>query len=146
MIHASAQKYITQIARQSSRVLRVTLDRYRSKMPIHILSNYAPHNGHSEADRIQHWGEVKEIHNQTCKRHMIIWRADANGQLGRDKGGENEKSPNENTAHNKIGPYKREKTEKGTRNIPCENMTNTTDDTGGNLEGAAKERQDACKI
>ena len=72
MINASAHQYITQIARQRSRVLRVTLDRYKSEMPIHILSTYAPHNGRAEAERRQHWGEVNEILNRTCKRHMII--------------------------------------------------------------------------
>ena len=55
-------------------------------MPIQILTTYAPHNGKTEEDRMQHWGEVKEILNKTCKRHMIIWRADANGQIGRDEG------------------------------------------------------------
>ena len=37
MIHESIQQYITQVTRQSRRVLRVTLDRYKSKMPIQII-------------------------------------------------------------------------------------------------------------
>ena len=85
MIHGSIQQYITQVTRQSSRVMRVTLDRYKSEMPLQILSTYAPHNGHAEAERKQHWGEVKEILDKTCKSHMIIWRADANGLLGSGK-------------------------------------------------------------
>ena len=85
MIRESAQKYITKITRQSSRVIKETLDRQHSNMPIQIISTYAPHNGHAEEDRTQHWKEVKGILNKTCKRHMIIWCADANGQLGRDK-------------------------------------------------------------
>ena len=85
MIHGSVQQYVTQIARRSIRVLRVTLDRYKSKMPIQILSTYEPHNGHAEAERRQQWQEAKEIPNKTCKRHMIIWCTDANGQPDRDK-------------------------------------------------------------
>ena len=48
MIHESLRQNITQIMRQSSRALRVTLDRAKSKMPINIISTYAPHNGHTE--------------------------------------------------------------------------------------------------
>ena len=53
-------------------------------MSIQIISTYAPHNGHVEAERRQHCEEVKEILHKTCKRHMIIWCRDANGQLGRE--------------------------------------------------------------
>ena len=97
MLHGRTQQYITQITRKSSRVLRVTLDRRESKMPIHILATYAPQNGQAEAGRRHHWEAVKEILNKTCERQMLIWCADANGQLGSDKEEENEKSPNENT-------------------------------------------------
>ena len=48
MIHESTQQHITQIKRQSDRALRVTMDRAKSKMPIHVISAYAPHNGHTE--------------------------------------------------------------------------------------------------
>ena len=85
MIHGSTQKYITHITRQIIRVREVTLDHQNSNMPIQIITSYAPHNGHTEEDRRQHWREVKEILNKTCKRHMIIWRTDANGQIGRDE-------------------------------------------------------------
>ena len=106
--------YITQIKRQRSRLLGVTLGNYESKIPIHILSTYAPRSGHTEAERRHQWGEVNEILNRTCKRRMIIWRADANGQLGRDKEEGKTERPNENTTRSKIGPYARAKTEKET--------------------------------
>ena len=62
-------------------------------------------------NRRQHWGEVKAILNKTCKRRMIIWRTDANGQIGRDEAGG---SHNEKATRNIIGPYTRaKKTEKG---------------------------------
>ena len=91
----------------------VTQDRYKSKMPIQILSTYDPHNGHTETDRRQQWGEVKETLNTTCERHMIIWCADANGQLGRDKEEENEKSPCENTTQKNRAIRKSKKQKKG---------------------------------
>ena len=42
--------------------------------------NLCAENGNEE-DRKQHWGETNEIRNKTRKRHMIIWRADATGEL-----------------------------------------------------------------
>ena len=65
MIHGRIQQYITQIARQRSRVMGLTLERYKSQMPIQTLSTYAPHNGHAEAERRKQWGEVREILNKT---------------------------------------------------------------------------------
>ena len=73
MIHESMQQYITQIARRSSRVRRVTQGRKNSQMPIQILTNYAPHNGHTEEDRDQHWGGSQgnpEQGMQTTHDHM----------------------------------------------------------------------------
>ena len=67
MIQESIHQYITQITRQSSRVLRVTPDRYKSKMQIHILATYAPHNGHAAAERRHRWGEVKEYATRHAK-------------------------------------------------------------------------------
>ena len=82
---ARMQKYITQIARKGSRVARVTMGRKNSRMPIQLLTTYAPRNGHTEADRRQHWEDVKEILNKTCKRHMIIGCSAASGEIGRDR-------------------------------------------------------------
>ena len=145
MIHESIHRYITQIARQSSRVLRVTLGRCKSKMPIQIRPTYAPRNGHAEAERRQHWEEVKEIFNRICKRHMTIWRADANGQLGRDKEAEKTKSPQENITRSKIGPYTRGN-RKRERNSTRKNMPNTTDDTDDNMVRAEQENRTHGKI
>ena len=102
--------YITRITRKRSRVPKVTLGGRNSNMPIQIITTYAPNNGRTEEYRIQHWGEVKEILNMTCKRHMIIWRTDANGQIGwGEEGGAVKK------CHiHIIGPYARaKKTGKG---------------------------------
>ena len=78
------QQNITQIATQSSRVARVKICSKTQKNHSRILSTYAPRNGRKAEDRRQRLIDVKEILNKTCKRHMIIWRTDANGQLGRD--------------------------------------------------------------
>ena len=151
MIHGSTQQYITQIARQSSRVLKVTLGHLRSRIPIHIISTYAPHNGHAEEDRRQHWEEVQEILNKTCRRHMIIWRTDANGQLVRNKE-EGQKGNTENDARNKIGPYKSKSNRKRKLRAPFRNMPKTPNDTDGNMEGAEQgktrhmENTDTAKI
>ena len=56
MINESTHQYITQITRQSIRVLKVTLDSRNSNMPSQIITTYDPHNGHTEGSRIQQWG------------------------------------------------------------------------------------------
>ena len=71
MIHESLQKNITQIVRQSSRAVKVTQHHHKAKMPTQIISTYAPHNGHNEEVRNQHWEDVQELLNKTCKRHLI---------------------------------------------------------------------------
>ena len=59
-IHESMQQHTPQITRQSSRVLRVTMGHSASKMPIRIISTYAPRNGHIEEERSRRWKDVKE--------------------------------------------------------------------------------------
>ena len=70
-IHGIIQQNITQLARKSSRSLRVALGRRKHEMPIRIRTTYAPRSG--EKDRRRHWGDAKEILNKPGKRHMIIW-------------------------------------------------------------------------
>ena len=106
MVHESLQQNITQIATQSSRFLLVTLGRAESKMPIHIISTYAPHNGHMEETRRQRWGDVGELLNKICMRHLIIWGSGANGQLGNRNHTEEEKYAKKEHADQRIiGPY-----------------------------------------
>ena len=113
MIHESIQKYIEQIAGQSSRAIRATLGRKNSRMPIQIISIYAPRNGHTEGGRRKHWKGVNEILNKTRKRHMIIWLAGTNGKLGRDEVAGEPNTNKDNAATKIVGPYKRAtKTEK----------------------------------
>ena len=58
------------------------MDHAKSDAPIHIISTYAPHNGHTEETKRRHWEGVQELIKKTCKKHLIIWGTDANGQLG----------------------------------------------------------------
>ena len=81
MIHERLRQHITQITRQCSRSLRVTLDRSKSKMPIRVISTYAPHNGRTEVERRQQWEDVASLLSTTSVRHLTIWGADAIGQL-----------------------------------------------------------------
>ena len=104
IIHESAQQYIAHITRQSVRVVRVTLDRKNSRMPNHIISEYAPRNGRTEEDRRRRWKDVNEILQNTCKRHMIMWRADANGQLGSEEEVEEQNTNQDNDTTKITGP------------------------------------------
>ena len=82
MVRESIRQKITHLARRRSRVLRVTLDRTKSKMPIRIISTYAPRNGHTAEAERKHGGDVKELLSTTCERHLLIWGAGASAQLG----------------------------------------------------------------
>ena len=116
VIREIIQQNTTQIDRRSSRSQRVTIGSKNSKIPIQILCTYAPRSGRAEEGRRHRRGDFKEITNKTCTRHMVIWRADANGQLGRDGEAEEEEgqSATRNHASERIvGPYTRSGNRKG---------------------------------
>ena len=73
MEHESMKQHITQIARQSGRALRVTLGHAESKIPIHIISTYAPRK--SAAQQTQK-GE-RDIDGQTLKNYAARRAEDA---------------------------------------------------------------------
>ena len=81
VIHESLRRHVTQITRQSSRSIRVTVDRADSEMPIRVISTYAPHIGHAEEERRHRWEDVGELLSKKCEMRLIIWEADANGRL-----------------------------------------------------------------
>ena len=56
-------------------------------------------------DRKKQWEEANEILNKTCKRHMVIWRTDANGELGSEYAEGNADKDNAQMAKNILGPY-----------------------------------------
>ena len=84
-------------------------------MPIHIVSTYAPRNGRNEETKNHHWEDVQELLSKTWKRPLILWGADANGQLGnKDKTSEEKYNKKELNKGEIIGPYTKANTaEKG---------------------------------
>jgi len=52
--------------------------------PLSIVVTYAPHQGYTEQERQERWGKVQQTIGQIPKRHMSLWGADTNGELGRD--------------------------------------------------------------
>ena len=108
MIREIIHQNISKIARKSGRSIRVTLERAESKMPIRIISTYAPRNGHTEEAKRKHWGDVQELLNKTCERHLIIWGAGANGQMRNRNHGTEEKYTKKDHVDQRIkGPYAR---------------------------------------
>jgi len=86
--------------------MKITLQDDESLTPITILTTYAPRKGCTSIERKRHWGKVEETLQQIPKSHMLIWRTDANGQLGGN-------NPEPQYTHI-IGPYTNIKeTEKG---------------------------------
>ena len=56
----------------------------------------------------RHWEDVQELLNKTCKQHLVIWGAVANGQLGdKDKTEEGKYAKKESNTRNIIGPHTR---------------------------------------
>ena len=112
MIHGSMAPYITQAARQSGRAIRVTMDRENPNTPTHIMSTYAPHNGHTAEDKGKHWGDVKGLIDKTFKRLRAIWCADANGkweeQMEKITGQRREKNKQYNRATHKTTEIEKE--------------------------------------
>ena len=63
VIRESPRKHFAKITRRNGRPLRVTLDRAERKIPIRIISTYAPCNGHTEAEKQHRWEDVKVLLN-----------------------------------------------------------------------------------
>ena len=144
MIHGRLQQHIAQITRQSSRSIRVTLGHAKSKMPIHIVSTYAPRNGHTEEARGKHWGGAKELLNETCRRHLILWGADANGQMGnRNQSEEEERYAKKGKCRSRDNwtIHESEQEREGERSATAQNMQKTTNDTNDNLERTKNRRK-----
>ena len=114
MIHGGMQRHITQVAGQSSLVLRVALVRKNSKMHTRILSTYGPRNGNKEEGRRLQRNDFNEIMTKTCKGHMVIWRTDPNGRLGREEKEAGGSATHSHASARITGPYTRTaRTEQG---------------------------------
>ena len=107
MVREEYEHHIANMKRINGRILQPTLHSKQSHTPLNMVCAFALHSGKREIEQKQHWAEVRGKLKEIPNRHMIIWRTDANGQLGRQ----------EHTEHGRcriIGPkVKEDKTEAG---------------------------------
>ena len=81
-IRAGIEQYISIIQRVVHRIMTSALHDKPKDIPITIIVTYAPHTGYSKEEKKEHWGKTRHTIDTIPKRHMTIWCADANGQLG----------------------------------------------------------------
>ena len=78
---------IVHIRRTNHRIVKITLRSEESQMPVTVINTYAPHQGKTKVEQAEHWELVHETVKH-AKKHFTIWRADANGQMGKIRQGE----------------------------------------------------------
>ena len=83
LIHNELEQHITHITRINNRIMHLTLQSQNSHRPKAILNTYASHSGKGKKEQKDHWRQVKETLEIIPTRHIIIWCADANGQIGK---------------------------------------------------------------
>ena len=54
-------------------------------MPLEILNSYAPRKSYPKEEQKEHWGKVEIVIEPIPRKHMAIWCANTNGQLGEVK-------------------------------------------------------------
>ena len=81
-------------------------------------------------------GDVKELLNKTCRRHLLIWGSDANRQLENRNREEAKYAKKEYADKNNRNIYKGQKGGKMKRIAVAKNMPQTSDDTDGDAEDA----------
>ena len=134
MIQDSGHKYIAQIARSGRISLRVTIDRKKSRTIRQIISTCPPRIGIPGGDRRQSWQGVRGIADATCKRHMIIWCADANGQLGGEEDAADQNTNPDNAVEKIIGPTQEQQRQKTHWGETEENTAQTPHGPEGDIE------------
>ena len=98
LIHETLEQHIVHVHRINHRIMKITLHSERSHTPLTIINTYAPHQGKTKVEQQEHWKRVKEIVANTPRKHLTLWRAGANGQMGKLREGEE-------TPQRIIGPY-----------------------------------------
>jgi len=83
LIHEDLENHIVHIHRVSHGIVKITLHIAQAHTPIAIINTYASHKGKTKQEQHEHWKHVHEVVKDTPRRHLIIWRADANGQMGK---------------------------------------------------------------
>lgn len=82
IIHQAIATHITHMRRIIHRTIKHTIRSNKSHTPVTIVNTYAPHKGERNPDQKEHWGEAQQSTQWTPGKHLIIWRADANGEIG----------------------------------------------------------------
>jgi len=82
LIRGELERPITNTKRIDARITQVALNSMKSHTPIAILGTYAPRSGKSKQERQAHWATVTKTLTGNPDKHLLILRADANGQLG----------------------------------------------------------------
>lgn len=85
LIHNDLEQHITHIEQINNRTMHLTLQSNKTHTPITILNTYAPDNSKGRKEQKEHWQKVKEVLGRISKKHIIIWRTDANEQIGKIK-------------------------------------------------------------
>ena len=62
--------------------MKITLRSKKSHAPVTIINSYAPNTGFNEKEKEDRWTHMEETLKRTPGKHIIIWRAYANGQIG----------------------------------------------------------------
>ena len=107
LIHEDLEQHITHIHRINHRIMKITMHSEESHTPVTIINTYAPHQGKTKTEQQEHWKMVQQTLKTTPRKHLTIWCADANGQIGKI-------TQEEEKPRRIFGPYvKQEKAEKG---------------------------------
>jgi len=87
LIEEQLAQHIQHVKWEGGRILSITIDaldrEHKNRIPITIVTTYAPHSKYRTKERVEHWNRVNEWLSNIPQRHFVIWGADANGQLAR---------------------------------------------------------------
>ena len=107
LVHEDIERHIVHIHRINHRIMKITLRSDESHTPVAITNTYAPHQGKTKVEQDAHWKQAQQTIADTPSKHLKIWCADANGQIGKIK--QEEQKP-----RGIFGPFrKQEEAEKG---------------------------------
>ena len=83
---------------------------------MHIRTTWG---GKTKISQNEHWGKVRQTLQETSNRHMLIWCADANGQLGTQ-------NTIEHGCCKIVGPHVKQENKKGNGETFYRHVNNTT--------------------
>ena len=106
LVREELEPHISHIRRVNHRIVKITLQSEQKHTPVTIINTYAPHQGKTKLERTERWAQVQQTTTSIPNKRLKIWRADANGEIGKIK--------QEDKPRRIFGPYrKQEMAEKG---------------------------------